>query len=176
MHINVPEPWDNNPWDKHKNPNPYSPWEKKDKWQKPAPPKVITINDLFPSLDRWSIGYSSILEHLKELSAVKASYPPYDIIQLDDETNLLNVAVAGFSKEEVTVTVKDSTITIQGNKESKAKGEILYQGIATRDFTLSLAIAEYWVVSGAELDNGMLVITFNKELPEEKKAKVIDIK
>ena len=95
---------------------------------------------------------------------------------MDDETNLLNVAVAGFSKKEISVTVKDSTIIIQGNKDSKEKGEVLYQGIATRDFTLSLAIAEYWVVSGATLDNGLLVITFKKELPEEKKSKVIDIK
>ena len=177
MHI---QPYSNDPWDKHKKKNPWDihtiPDEDKyKKWQTETK-KIVTIADLFPRLDRLSIGWSPILDQLKEITNNKPTYPPYDIIQLDDETNLLNVAVAGFSKKEISVTVKDSTIIIQGNKSSKEKGEVLYQGIATRDFTLSLAIAEYWVVDGASLDNGLLVITFKKELPEEKKSKVIDIK
>jgi molecular chaperone IbpA len=177
MHI---QPYSNDPWDKHKKKNPWDihtvPDEDKyKKWQTETK-KIVTIADLFPRLDRLSIGWSPILDQLKEITSNKPTYPPYDIIQLDDETNLLNVAVAGFSKKEISVTVKDSTIIIQGNKEGKEKGEVLYQGIATRDFTLSLAIAEYWVVTGASLDNGLLVITFKKELPEEKKSKVIDIK
>jgi molecular chaperone IbpA len=177
MHI---QPYSNDPWDKHKRKNPWDihtvPDEDKyKKWQTETK-KIVTIADLFPRLDRLSIGWSPILDQLKEITSNKPTYPPYDIIQLDDETNLLNVAVAGFSKKEISVTVKDSTIIIQGNKEGKEKGEVLYQGIATRDFTLSLAIAEYWVVTGASLDNGLLVITFKKELPEEKKSKVIDIK
>jgi molecular chaperone IbpA len=177
MHI---QPYSNDPWDKHKKKNPWDihtvPDEDKyKKWQTETK-KIVTIADLFPRLDRLSIGWSPILDQLKEITSNKPTYPPYDIIQLDDETNLLNVAVAGFNKKEISVTVKDSTIIIQGNKEGKEKGEVLYQGIATRDFTLSLAIAEYWVVTGASLDNGLLVITFKKELPEEKKSKVIDIK
>jgi molecular chaperone IbpA len=164
------------PWDKHKQKSPYDPWDKKKEWEKPAPPKVITISDLFPRLDRLSIGWSPLLEQLKEVTNNKPSYPPYDIVQLDEETNLLNVAVAGFTKKEVTVTVKDSVITIEGNKKDKQRGEVVYQGIATRDFKLSLAIAEYWEVTNAEMDNGMLSIEFNKTLPEELKPKVIDIK
>ena len=163
-------------WDKHKQKSPYDPWDKKKEWEKPAPPKVITISDLFPRLDRLSIGWSPLLEQLKEVTNNKPSYPPYDIVQLDEETNLLNVAVAGFTKKEVTVTVKDSVITIEGNKKDKQRGEVVYQGIATRDFKLSLAIAEYWEVTNAEMDNGMLSIEFNKTLPEELKPKVIDIK
>jgi molecular chaperone IbpA len=171
MHINVPDPWD-----KHKNPyiNPHDPWDKKDKWQKP-PTKVITISDVFPRLDRLSIGWSPLLEQLKEVTNNKPSYPPYDIVQMDEETNLLNVAVAGFNKKEVTVTVKDSVITIEGKQKEKQRGEVVYQGIATRDFKLSLAIAEYWEVTNALMENGMLTIQFNKILPEELKPKVIDI-
>jgi molecular chaperone IbpA len=163
-------------WDKHKQKSPYDPWDKKKEWEKPAPPKVITISDLFPRLDRLSIGWSPLLEQLKEVTNNKPSYPPYDIVQLDEETNLLNVAVAGFTKKEVTVTVKDSVITIEGNKKDKQRGEVVYQGIATRDFKLSLAIAEYWEVTNAQMENGMLTIEFNKTLPEELKPKVIDIK
>jgi molecular chaperone IbpA len=171
MHVNIPEPWD-----KNKRINPYDPWDKKKEWEKPAPPKVITISDLFPRLDRLSIGWSPLLEQLKEVTNNKPSYPPYDIVQLDEDTNLLNVAVAGFTKKEVAVTVKDSVITIEGNKKEKQRGEVVYQGIATRDFKLSLAIAEYWEVTSAQMENGMLTVQFNKILPEELKPKVIDIK
>jgi len=174
MHINVPDPWD-----KHKNPyiNPHDPWDnKKKEWEKPAPPKIITINDLFPRLDRLSIGWSPLLDQLKEITNNKPSYPPYDIVQLDEDTTLLNVAVAGFTKKEVAVTVKDSAITIEGKQKDKQRGEVVYQGIATRDFKLSLAIAEYWEVTNAQMENGMLTVQFNKILPDELKPKVIDIK
>ena len=176
---NFPDPWDKhkNPWDKHK-PNPYDPWDKQDKWHPPTPPKPATIADLFPRLDRLSIGWSPILDQLKEITQTKPSYPPYDIVSLQDgkyDVNLLNIAVAGFTKDELTVTIQDSVLTIEGRQNDKQRGEVLYQGIATRDFKLKLAVAEFWEVANARLENGMLTIQFNRELPEEKKPKVIDI-
>ena len=171
MHINIPDP---TPWDKHK--NPYDPWDKKKEWEKPAPPKIITIADVFPRLDRLSIGWSTQLDQLKEITNNKPSYPPYDIVQLEEDVQLLNIAVAGFDKKEISVTVKDSAITIEGKQKDKQRGDIVYQGIATRDFKLSLAIAEYWEVVNARMENGMLTIQFNKILPDELKPKVIDIK
>jgi molecular chaperone IbpA len=173
MHI---EPYSNDPWNKKKKPNPYDPWDKQDKWHAPVQPKVVTIADLFPRLDRLTIGWSPVLDQLKEITSTKPTYPPYDIVKLKDDINLLNVAVAGFTKDEITVTVQDSVLTIEGRQEDKQRGEVLYQGIATRDFKLSLAIAEYWEVTNALFENGLLTIQFNKELPEEKKPKVIDIK
>jgi len=173
MHI---EPYSNDPWDKHKKPNPYDPWDKHDKWQKPVPTKIITISDLFPRLDRLSIGWSPILDQLKEITSNKPTYPPYDIVKLKDDVNLLNVAVAGFTRDEITVTVQESVLVIEGRQNDKHRGEVVYQGIATRDFKLELAVAEYWEVTNALLENGMLTVQFNKELPEEKKPKVIDIK
>ena len=154
--------------------DPHSPWVKE--WKTPPAPKQITIADLFPRLDRLSIGWSPLLEQLKEVTNNKPSYPPYDIVSLEDGTNLLNVAVAGFNKKEITVTVQDSVLTIEGKKKDKQRGEVVYQGIATRDFKLELAVAEYWEVTNALLENGMLTVQFNKELPEEKRPKVIDIK
>jgi molecular chaperone IbpA len=182
MHINIPEPWDSNknPWDKHKNPNPYAPWDKepwdkKKEWHKPEPPKVITINDLFPSLDRWSIGYSSILEHLKELSAVKASYPPYDIIDQKNDSTIINVAVAGFTKKNLTITVEERTLNIEGTKEKETEGTLVHNGIAGRDFKLTFALAEYYEVESATVKDGILAIKLIKNIPDEKKPKVIDI-
>ena len=166
------------PYDKYRNriPNPYEPdpihpWDKKT--QKASKP--VTIADLFPRLDRLSIGWSPLLETLKEVTNNKPSYPPYDIVALKDDVNLLNVAVAGFSKEDLSVVLQDSVITIEGKKVGKAEGEIVYQGIAARDFKLELAVADYWKVKDAAVKDGMLTVTFEKELPEEKKPKVIDI-
>jgi molecular chaperone IbpA len=169
------------PYDRWKKPypNPYvgDPPHKhpEDKWQKPVPPKPVTIADLFPRLDRLSIGWSPLLETLKEFTNNKPSYPPYDIVALKDDVNLLNVAVAGFSKEDLSVVLQDSVITIEGKKVGKAEGEIVYQGIAARDFKLELAVADFWKVKDATVKDGMLTVTFEKELPEEKKPKVIDI-
>jgi len=178
MHINVPNPHD--PWDKHKPPYPWGPDIHKDSYQKwqQEKPKVLTIADLFPRLDRLSIGWSRLLDQLKEITSTKPTYPPYDIVQMEDDVNLLNVAVAGFAKEELSVIVQDSgtVLGIGGKKSAKQQGEVVYQGIAARDFYFELAIAEFWKVTGATVKDGMLVITFKKELPEEKKPKVIDIK
>jgi molecular chaperone IbpA len=143
----------------------------------PKKPELLSINDLFPRLDRLSIGWSPLLEQLREVTNNKPSYPPYDIVSCEDgETNLLNVAVAGFKKKEISITVQGSVLTIKGKKDKTLNGEIIYQGIATRDFELELAIAEYWEVTNARLEDGMLTVQFNKNLPEEKKPKVIDIK
>ena len=155
-----------------------SPHDPDSMWQKPktAPEtKIITINDLFPRLDRLSIGWSPILDQLKEITNNKPSYPPYDIVALKNNVNLLNVAVAGFTKEEISVSVEDSVLIIEGQKEATQLGDVLYQGIAARDFVLKLAIAEYWEVTNAQLENGMLTVQFNKILPDELKPKIIKI-
>jgi len=178
MHINSPDQWNENPYGPRGKavPGPHDPSGMWPQPKTPAVPKVITISDLFPRLDRLSIGWSPLLETLKEVTNNKPSYPPYDIVALDDDVNLLNLAVAGFTKKEISITLQDSVLTIKGEKEDKQKGDVVYQGIATRDFKLELAVAEYWEITNARLENGMLTIQFNKELPEEKKPKVIDIK
>jgi molecular chaperone IbpA len=155
-----------------KQPNPHASWGKE--W-KTIPPKPVTIADLFPRLDRLSIGWFPLLEQLKEVTDNKPSYPPYDIVSLEENVNLLNVAVAGFTKEELSITVQGPVLTIEGKKETKQNGEVVYRGIATRDFKLELAIAEYWEVTNSLLENGMLTVQFNRELPIEKKPKVITI-
>ena len=95
--------------------NPYTsplqpdPWKKKpqtpdDRWVKTNPPllpKPVTIADLFPRLDRWGIGWSPILEQLRLLSTEKPSYPPYDIVDHKNDTTVVSIAVAGFTKKEL---------------------------------------------------------------------------
>ncbi|NBW11500.1 MAG: hypothetical protein EBR82_26065 [Caulobacteraceae bacterium] len=169
-----PNPYD--PWGKAV-PNPHDPWGQKEKWQKSATPKVITINDLFPSLDRWSIGWSPLLEQLQRISATKPSYPPYDIIDQKNDSTLINVAVAGFTKKDLTITVEERTLNIEGKKEEKEdSGTVVHNGIAGRDFKLVFALAEFYEVETATVKDGILSVKLFKNVPDEKKPKVIDIK
>lgn len=151
-----------------------------DQWVKinpPLLPKPVTIADLFPRLDRWGIGWSPILEQLRELSAEKPSYPPYDIIDRKDDTTLVSVAVAGFTKKDLHITVEDGVLKVEGKKKAKKEeGEVRYQGIAARNFVLTFALAEYYEVKEASVSDGMLTITLVKNVPDEKKPLVIDIK
>jgi len=173
------------PWDKHGAPygkpypplpNPHSPEDIYEKWKKPVPPKVVTINDLFPSLDRWAIGWSPILDELKSLAALKPSYPPYDIIDQKNDSTLINVAVAGFTKKDLTITVEERTLNIEGTKEKETEGTLVHNGIAGRDFKLAFALAEFYEVESANVKDGILAIKLIKNIPDEKKPKVIDIK
>jgi molecular chaperone IbpA len=163
-----------NPYEPHPH-EPFPPHKKQDWKSQPIQARPITIADLYPRLDRLSIGWSPLLNTLKEVTNAKPAYPPYDIVKTDESTNLLQVAVAGFTKKELSVVVQDAVLTITGKKKDKQKGEVLYQGIAARDFELKLAVAEFWEIKDAIVEDGMLTITFTKELPEEKKPKVIDI-
>ena len=189
-----------NPYDKYKNrkgdgpypnspytPNPHEPWPKphQDKWQKPVPPKPVTIADLFPRMDRWAIGFDPVFATLKELAkeAKIASYPPYNVMKFGDDKFELRIAVAGFAREELDISVKDQTLTVKSDTEFKSgntyevkSGEMLHQGIAERDFTLNFALAEFVEIVSAELKDGMLTIKLELKLPENKKPKTIEIK
>lgn len=146
----------------------------------PAPrlsPKVFTIEDVFPRLDHWAIGFDEVFGTLKSLTINKnGSYPPYDLVKVGDNANILDIAVAGFAKSEISVVVQDSVLTIIGKKDTERAGEVIHKGIANRDFELRFAMAEFWEVDRASLEDGMLTVTFARHLPKEKQPKVIDIK
>lgn len=180
------------PYDKYKNRkgpnNPYEPWPKPhtpDNWQKPVPPKPVTIADLFPRIDRWAIGFDPVFATLKELAkeSKTASYPPYNVMKFGDDKFELRIAVAGFAREELDISIKDQTLTVKADSAFKSGqtrevqvGQLLHQGIAERDFTLNFALAEFIEIVSAELKDGMLTIKLELQLPEEKKPKHIDIK
>ena len=153
------------------------PWGPKGPNQYPKIPKVepLTIQSLFPQFNRWAIGFDPLLDTFRHISTeVKTSgYPPYNIYKNKD-TYTLELAVAGFAKEDLTISVKELTLTVEGELGAPQE-EALHKGIATRDFKQEFALAEYIVVKGAELKDGLLRITLEQELPEEKKAKTITI-
>lgn len=133
-----------------------------------------TITSLYPQFNRWAIGFDPLFDTFSRVASTKSSgYPPYNILKKDGQF-VLEIAVAGFSKEDISITVKELQLTVEGQLEA-SEDETVYKGIATRDFKQNFVLAEYVVVKGAELKDGMLRITLEQELPEEKKPKVIEI-
>jgi molecular chaperone IbpA len=170
----LPNPYEQNPHDKY-------PYPKKSEWQKPIPTKPVTIADLFPRLDRWGIGILNELEHFKTIADSKPSYPPYNITYDKAIGGVWEIAlaVAGFRKHELEVEVDDRTLIVRTdpkvNFESEDVRQVIHQGIAQRNFELKFALAEYVEVTKVELKDGLLTISLEKQIPEEKKPKVIDI-
>ena len=132
--------------------------------------------DLFK--DPFFIGFNREMERLAnvQLASRQTNYPPYDLLKLDDDTYKLSLAVAGFSKNDIDVSVDNGTLIIKGEIEEVKDAEIVHKGIAGRKFTRTFALGEYMEVTGAELEDGMLHINIDRVVPEEKKPKTIKVK
>lgn len=132
--------------------------------------------DLFK--DPFFIGFNRELDRFNSVYniAARQSYPPYDLIKVDEDTYKLSVAVAGFTKDDVKVTVDNGTLIVKGEIVAETEGEAIHKGIATRKFTRTFALGEYMEVTGAEMKDGMLNIDIDRIVPEEKKPKEITVK
>ena len=132
--------------------------------------------DLFK--DPFFIGFNRELERLNTVHnlATRQAYPPYDIIKLDEDTYKLSLAVAGFSQENIDVSVDNGTLIIKGEITETLDAEIVHKGIAGRKFTRTFALGEYMEVTGAEMKDGMLHISIDRIIPEDKKPKQIKVK
>jgi molecular chaperone IbpA len=132
--------------------------------------------DLFK--DPFFIGFNRELERLNTVHnlATRQAYPPYDILKLDEDTYKLSLAVAGFSKTDINVSVDNGTLIIKGEIAEVTDVEVVHKGIAARKFTRTFALGEYMEVSSAELKDGMLTVNIVRVVPEDKKPKVIKVK
>jgi len=130
--------------------------------------------DLFN--DPFFIGFNRDLARLNNAHKVNSqSYPPYDILKLDEDTYRISIAIAGFSKEHIDVSVDNGTLIIKGEIIEVTDAEVVHKGIASRKFTRSFALGEYMEVTGADLKDGMLHINVDRVVPEDKKPKTIQI-
>lgn len=135
--------------------------------------------DLFN--DPFFIGFNKELNRLNRAYRTNSqSYPPYNIVKLDEDSYLVSIAVAGFSKDDLKVTLDDRTLLIEGELKDQTDGrkkypEIIHNGIAGRKFSRSFALGEYMEITSADLKDGMLKIQIDRIIPEEKKPKTIEI-
>src|SRR6185503_5319783 len=131
--------------------------------------------DLAP-LYRSTVGFDRLFSMMDGFEAAPG-YPPYNIERTGDNDYRISVAVAGFAENELSIEAKENTLTIKGEKQVKEEkaGEVLYQGIAARAFERVFQLADYVVVKGASLENGLLHVNLAREIPEAKKPRQIAI-
>ena len=132
----------------------------------------------FSPLYRSTVGFDRMLNLLDASSRVEQlnNWPPYNIERLGEDQYRITMAVAGFSPEELTVTAQANALIVTGQKKgSDDEAQYLHRGIATRTFKQSFDLADHVVVTGANLDHGLLTIALKREVPEALKPRRIEI-
>ena len=103
------------------------------------------------------------------------TYPPYNVVRINDDKIVMEFAVAGFKKDEISITAEKNVLSINAEKPDADDKKYLHKGIATRRFTRSFSLPEYYEVDSAGFENGILYINLVRNIPEEKKPKSIKI-
>jgi len=126
------------------------------------------------------IGWDDQIKNLEKIGEkiIKNSgnYPPYNVVKEDEDTFLIEFAVAGFSKKDITVEQEKNALIITGSIEEDEEKNYAHKGIATRSFTRAFALAEYVEVKSATFEDGILTVKLIRVLPEEEKPRQITIK
>ena len=124
-----------------------------------------------------TVGFDSMFDRLfgeVEKSETSSVFPPYNIRKDEENFYTIEMAVAGFSKEDLEAELKDGELTVR-SKPDQEEVEYLHRGIAKRAFSRSFTLSDDVVIKGADLVNGMLTINLERVVPEEKKARMIEI-
>jgi molecular chaperone IbpA len=138
----------------------------------------LSIGPLWPSTIGFDRFFGEIEQILNDTSTqTRQTYPPHNIVKLDDNKYLVELAVAGFNKKEITVKIVDGVLEIRGTKNPhEDEGtEYLHKGIGTRDFLKSIRLADTVEVRGAEIKDGILRIALENVIPDHKKPREIEI-
>jgi len=133
----------------------------------------------FTALYPQFVGFDNIFNELERLVDGTAptrntSFPPHNIIKLDDNKYVVEMAVAGFGQDEVDVEIHDGTLIVKGEKKDQTEVDYLYRGIATRSFTKSIRLSESIEVRGAQFKDGILKIALENIIPEHKKPRKVE--
>ena len=104
------------------------------------------------------------------------AYPPYNVVKINDDELVMEFAVAGFKKKDISITTEKNVLSIKAEKPEASEKEYLHRGIAARKFSRSFTLPEYFEVESAGFEDGILYIDLIRNIPEEKKPKSIFIK
>lgn len=149
------------------------------------------VNHKFKDFERFFVGFDPIMKKISDAAEqtvkLAQNYPPYNIKKIDENKYTIEMAVAGFGKQDIEVELANSKLIVKGNvksgeeAEKDSKGEwtwpqFLYQGLAMRPFTRQFTLADNVEIHNAELVNGILKIVLEAIVPEEKKPVKIEVK
>jgi molecular chaperone IbpA len=129
----------------------------------------------FAPFRRSSVGFDRLFDMLENSTFGGENYPPFDLIKVDDNHYRIEVAVAGFGKDEIEITSQQNVLVIRGQKSDDNGSDYVHRGIANRSFERRFALADHIQVRGADLKDGMLAIELAREIPEAMKPRKIEI-
>lgn len=137
-------------------------------------PQLKDIDKFFVGFDKQ---FSQIAKMHDDLTKNIPNYPPYNIKKTSDNTYVIELAVAGFAKQDIEIELADGKMVIKGNvSNDENDGDFLWKGIAARNFTRTFALEDQVEVKDAEMLNGMLKVFLERIIPEHKKPKKIEVK
>jgi molecular chaperone IbpA len=143
----------------------------------------LTLRSLdIPSIHKFTVGFDNIFDELMRLNSQQgqSNYPPYNVIKHTDDQFSIELAVAGFNDGDITVEVESNQLTIKGEQtqcldDLVREIEYLHRGISARNFVRTFTLADHVEVTNALVANGILTISLERKIPEEKKPKKIAI-
>ena len=141
----------------------------------------MTNLSIFNQLRPFSVGFDDMFDHFDSMvSMAPSNYPPYNIVKTENNNYNVEIALAGFSKKDITVEVENGILTIESVKDKSDKEEdtlgVLHKGISKRYFKKQFTIAKDVKVNGAELKDGLLKVSMERIIPEAMKLKSITVK
>ena len=128
------------------------------------------------TIHRNSIGLEDWMRRLDNaFEAGDVNYPPYNLVKETDTRYRLELAIAGFSKDDVEVTTESNKLTVEGKQKDADTSEYVYRGLASRDFTRTWTLSDDVEVNEVDFTNGLLTVRLNKIIPDHQKRKVYKI-
>ena len=125
------------------------------------------------------VGFDTLFEDLERIHASARAgtdnYPPHNIVKIDDEKFLIELAVAGFKQDDIDIELKDGILKIRGEVKSDDEREYAFKGISSRKFEKSFRLSEFVVIDGADFQDGILAVYARVEIPEEQRPRKIEI-
>jgi len=125
--------------------------------------------------DPFLIGFDRMIERMRDTTPNQQAYPPYNIVKVDDNEYELQLAIAGFTYDDLDIQIKEGLLTIEGKQEATDEKQYIHRGISGRSFTRVFTLADAVVVNGADLLDGILTVKLENVIPEAKKARKIEI-
>ena len=141
--------------------------------------KALSLFDNFNHLAPYAVGFDRVFDTLNRYvdnNVNSTGFPPYNIRKEGEYSYVIEMALAGFGKEDIQVEVAESTLSIRSVKENPEDDATQYRGISYRRFERKFTLADDLVVNSANLENGMLYIDIERVVPEEKKPRLIAVK
>jgi molecular chaperone IbpA len=126
--------------------------------------------------DPFFIGWDSFFKEIEGLPKNTSNYPPYNLVKFTDDTYMIELALAGFSKDDIEVSQEKNNLTIKGNIEEDGQESYIHEGIATRSFTRTFSLAEHIEIKHITWLNGILSVSLFRNVPENQKPKIFKIK